>query len=160
MVLSRHNVNENIWHFRVLVRTFSLQKQVTSSSSTMKLITSANSISGLKILLAAEFENVPLEIELTSCSDRSYLIVNEDCKLFSANAAVWYLSSLAGKKSKPHLDDWIDWEATSLAPQVQALIAKNPNKLSEILTHLDKSLKNKFILGVSFWYFIIIYTLV
>ena len=114
----------------------------------MKLITSSHSVSGLKILLAAEFEKVPLDIELTSSSDKSYLIVNENCKLFSANAAAWYLSSLTGKKSKAHLDDWIDWESSSLAPQVQALINKSPNNLLEILSHLDKSLKNKFILGV------------
>lgn len=126
-----------------------INRSEITSANRMKLITCSNSISGLKILLAAEFENVKLDVDLSGCPEKSYLVVNDDVRLFSANSAVWYLTSLSGKKSKSHLDDWFEWESTHLNLQVEAFLTKNPNTLLEALNHLDKSLRNKFILSVS-----------
>ena len=115
----------------------------------MKLVTTSNCVSGLKVLLAAEHQKIAIDLEIVANAGKILLIVNEDCQLFSANSAVWYLCSLGNKKSNPAVDRWLDWESTILNPEVQAFITKGPNKLTAALDHLERSLKTKFILGVS-----------
>ena len=122
----------------------------------MKLVTSLNCVSGLKVLLAAEHQKIAVDLEISTTAGKSLLIVNEDCQLFSANSAVWYLSSLGNRKPNPLVDRWLDWESTILYPEVQSFIAKVPNKLTEALDHLEKSLKTKFITGVSYSYHLVI----
>jgi hypothetical protein len=116
----------------------------------MKLITRSNNLSGLKVLLAAEHLGIPIELEVTPSSEKTVLIVNEDCQLFSSNASVWYLFSLAGhKKVNSPQDKWLDWESTILQPEIQALLTKQPHQLVSVLEHLEKSTRNKFLIGVS-----------
>ena len=116
----------------------------------MKLVTSINCVSGLKVLLAAEQQKISLDLEILPTAGKTLLIVNEDCQLFSANSAVWYLTSQNNRKPNPLVDRWLDWESNILNPEVQSFLAKAPNKLVEALEHLDKSLKTKFIIGVSY----------
>ncbi|EFX80628.1 hypothetical protein DAPPUDRAFT_318232 [Daphnia pulex] len=116
----------------------------------MKLITRSNDLSGLKILLAAEYLNISIELEITPSAEKPVLIINEDCRLFSSNSAVWYLFCLNGqKKVNPSQDKWMDWESTILQPEVQALTNKQPHQLITVLEHLDKSTRNKFLIGNS-----------
>lgn len=115
----------------------------------MKLITRPNDVSGLKILLASEFQGISLELSVSAGSEKTVLVVNEDCQLLSCNAAVWYIFCLGGqKRNNSQQDKWLDWESTSLNPEVKALLTKNPHQIETVLDHLDKSLRNKFILGV------------
>lgn len=124
----------------------------------MKLITRPHDLSGLKIILAAEFLNIPIELEITPKTEKTVLNVNEDCQLFSSNAAVWYMFCLSGlKKVNSQQDKWIDWERSILCPEIQALLSKQPHQLISVLEHLDKATRNKFIIGVSLlnlWCFI------
>lgn len=117
----------------------------------MKLLTSTQNISGLKILLAAEFLNVPLDVAISNNSnEKTTLVVNDDCRLFSSNSAVWYLfSSKEHKKTNPQQDRWMEWESLLLSPEIDAFLSKSPNQLEKTLEHLDNALKNKFISGVS-----------
>jgi len=119
----------------------------------MKLLTRSNDLSGLKVLLAAEYLNIPLELEITPLVEKSVLIVNEDCRLFSSNSAVWYLFCLKDhKKVNPSQDKWMEWESSILQPQLQALINKQPHQLPTVLEHLDKSTRNKFLVGVRYYF--------
>lgn len=116
----------------------------------MKLITRPNDFSGLKILLASEFLNLPIELEVTPSAEKTVLIVNDDCQLFSCNAAVWYLACLSGqKKVNLQQDKWMDWESTTLYPEIQAFLNKQPQQLIPTLEHLDKATRNKFLIGNS-----------
>lgn len=120
----------------------------------MKLITRSNDLSGLKVLLAAEYLNISIELEITPSADNPVLIINEDCRLFSSNSAVWYLFCFNGhKKVNPSQDKWMDWESTILQPEVQALNNKQPHQLVTVLEHLDKSTRNKFLIGVRYYFY-------
>lgn len=115
----------------------------------MKLVTRPNDISGLKILLAGEFLNVPIELTCLPTSDKTTLHVNE-CHIFSPNSAVWYLFCSAGhKRNNPPQDEWLEWECSVLNPEVQALLGKTPHQIENVLEHLDKSIHSKYIIGVS-----------
>jgi hypothetical protein len=116
----------------------------------MKLITRSNNLSGLKVLLAAEYLSIPIELEVAPSVEKTVLIVNEDCQLFSSNAAVWYLFCKSGhKKINSPQDKWMDWESAILQPEIQALTNKQPHQLTIVLEHLDKATRNKFLIGVS-----------
>ena len=115
----------------------------------MKLITSKGSSEGLKVLFAAQLTGIEVTVDLDPNVKRSVLVVNERVRLFSANAAVWYLlASKSQSKTSRDLDSWLDWEATNLSP----LIEKKPSDLSAALTHLENKLKGKFISGVSLFH--------
>lgn len=115
----------------------------------MKLITRPNDVSGLKILLAAEYQGIQLELSVSPSSEKTVLIVNEDCQLFSCNSAVWYIFCLGGqKRGNSQQDKWIEWESSTLNPEIQAVLLKNPHQFGAALEHLEKSLRNKFLLGV------------
>ena len=107
----------------------------------MKLTTAKNNVHGLKIVLAAEFFEVQLSIELDEGCKKPSLQIDEEDSLSSPNAAVWYMSQLKGRKRPKQQDEWLDWEACELASAVPAVIKKHCD-------HLESKLKSKFIIGV------------
>ena len=114
----------------------------------MKLITSLNSVKGFKILLAAEYLKVNLDLEISPV-EKSILSISEDCQLFSSNSAVWYLfSSNDSKSNNSRLDKWIDWETTILQLEVQNFLVKVPHNLDNVLDHLEKALHCQYVFGV------------
>lgn len=116
----------------------------------MKLVTQTQNIDGLKIQLAAEFTNVPLELDVDTDPKKTTLVVDESCRLFSSNAAVWYIFCSTGhRQQNPQLDKWMEWETSLLNPEIQAFVNKAVHHIEKPLDHLEKALKNKFILGVS-----------
>jgi hypothetical protein len=115
----------------------------------MNLITSKGSSEGLKVLFAAQLTGIELTVDFDPNVKRSLLVVNDRVRLFSANAAVWYLlASKSQSKASRDLDSWLEWEATNLSPQIE----KNPTELSAALAHLENKLKGKYISGVSLFF--------
>lgn len=107
----------------------------------MKLITSLKSISGLKVLLAAEFQNVPVEVEIVPETNKITFVAAENVRLFSANSAVWYIFCLSGhKRANTLVDKWLAWESTnSPTAKVDANVLKS----------LNESLHSKYLCGVN-----------
>ena len=130
---------------RLLAPAVQLQR-ASSSPRTMKLITPKQNRQGLKIVLAARLTGASVDVEFADGGDRAVLIVSDSVRLFSANAAVWYLHAAkaqsGGKVTKScESDSWLEWEANALTASI-----------NEPLTHLEAKLKGdkKFINGVRF----------
>ena len=116
----------------------------------MKLITTRQSYEGLKILFSAELAKVSVSVDFEPNAKRSVLYVKDDVRLFSTNAAVWYISSLNGRPNvDAQQDSWLEWESSVLAQQIQLFVAKSPNTVPELLTHIENQLKSKYLIGVS-----------
>ena len=105
----------------------------------MKLVTNKKaSESCLKVLLAAEFNKIPIQLEVDGNADRPALHVNEDTKIFSLNSAVWYIFSKKGpRKFSTDVNYWLEWEA-SLSENMPLTI-----------NHLEQHIQLPFITGVS-----------
>lgn len=110
----------------------------------MKLITRTKDVSCLKVLLAAEFAKVPIDLEINNQIEKPLLIINEEVQYFSLNTAAWYISSLKGaRKFSAEISSWLEWEATVLLPEVVSKTGTTS------LAFMESNLTKTYLTGVS-----------
>ncbi|XP_060596345.1 methionine--tRNA ligase, cytoplasmic-like [Ruditapes philippinarum] len=130
----------------------------------MKLYTDEGNFQTLKLFVAGEISNVPLEVIYVNSDERvvkylserrlPVLEVHPDKFLFSCNAAARFLlSDVVVEDNESAVDQWLDWESACLFPSVFSylLTSVEKNKTDDSLIqnvkshikHLDTELKGK-----------------
>lgn len=123
----------------------------------MRCFTDENNPATLKLLIAANFGQVSLDLEFVNIKEWKTSGVNrlptlelkDGSRIFASNTAAWCLFKQTDTVIDK-VDVWLDWEASVLRSALQKLDTEklNDSSVISVFNALEKALKkNKFIIG-------------